>query len=52
MSSDAVADASITLTNVSQSSARLEIASLGRRAWDETSFETSGGFRHYSHWNN
>jgi len=52
LSSDAVADASITLTDVSQSSARLEIAPLGRRAWDETSFETSGGFRPYSHWNN
>jgi len=52
LSSDAVADASVTLTEVSQDSARLKIAPLSPRAWNETSFETSGGFRPYSHWNN
>ncbi len=52
LTSDAIADASVTLTEISQGSAQLEIAPLGRRSWDETSFETSGGFRPYSHWNN
>jgi hypothetical protein len=52
LSSDSVADATVTLTGVSQKSARLEIAPLGGRAWDETSFETRGGFRPYNHWNN
>lgn len=52
LNSDSVADASVTLTNVSRDSARLEIVPASRRVWDESTFETSGGFRPYSHWNN
>ncbi|HEY5160672.1 MAG TPA: CARDB domain-containing protein [Gaiellaceae bacterium] len=52
LNSDSVADAGVTLTKVAQDSVQLEIAPLDRRAWNETSFATSGGFRPYNHWNN
>lgn len=52
LNSDSVADATVTLTRASQDSAQLEIAPVSRRGWDESSFETSGGFRPYNHWNN
>ena len=52
LNSDSVADATVTLTRASQDAAQLEIAPVSRRGWDESSFETSGGFRPYNHWNN
>ena len=52
LNSDSIADATVTLTRASQDSAQLEIAPISRRSWDESSFETRGGFRPYNHWNN
>lgn len=52
ITSDAIADIEVTLTEAGADTATLQVLPIGFRTYDESTFVTDGGFRPYKHWNN
>jgi len=52
LTSDAIADVEVTLTDVTEDSATIEVVPIGFRTWDERGFTVTGGYRTYKYWNN